>query len=763
MTTSVETPARRTTRVLGTSACVAVATIASTSSLGAVVGPGTWVATTVRAVLVLAVVTGLVRLALERSHAARDEVLAPPAALLPTLAGAIAAAWALLGLYGGPTDRFSLLIGLSNVDRLVSRLQTARELTVAEVAPIDPSLPIELLVVGGALVVFLVADLVAGGLRLGAVAALPLLALWVPGLVIAGEISPVAFVATVAALVVLLALDNPHRAVRRLSATGGRGRRGTTGGLRAAGVVAGALVVALAGLGVGSASADLPGLASSSWSRLFSSTGQTVRLSDDLDMRRNLDERSGQVVLRYAVDGEADPGPLRMFTLTGFDGTNWRRGADREGEPVESPDEILWPEEIEPGEPLDLQVTLASLRDTKLPLPTEPRTLDATDEWAYDAVRDEVLGETSTRDGMSYSMRTYPRALSADMLRAAGGADPDDPNYLDVPDSAHGQDIRDLTTEVVGSAETRYDQALALQEYFRDTSRFTYSTEVAPGETGDAVWDFLQDRTGYCVQFATSMTMMARTLGIPARLGVGFLPGTAVGDSSFAVTGRDSHAWPELYFPGEGWVRFEPTPAQQTGAAPSWAIPTADSPGPQTEAPDEVPTSTATPSSSASDGPSAPSGDVGGMPAGAQDESTWVLVASTVVLVLALIGLGLWLVSRRRASAHRYRDAEDAWTVLLERLAGLGVVVPPSTTPRAMPRVVAERVAELSDGRLDDRTVEALVGLSSALESERYERRVSTSDPTLLRELVETAASGTADVLSDHPARDAVPTAPRGG
>uniref|UniRef100_UPI0030F6E6B3 transglutaminaseTgpA domain-containing protein n=1 Tax=Cellulosimicrobium funkei TaxID=264251 RepID=UPI0030F6E6B3 len=202
-------------RVLATSALVATAVVASTYALGSVVGPGGWTGTVVRVVVVLALVTGLSRWALERSHAARGEVLAPPAALLPSLAGLVVGLWALLGLYGGPTDRFSLLIGLSNVDRVLSRLGTARDLTLAEVAPIDPSLPISLLAVGGAVVVFVVADLMAGGLRLGAGVALPLLALWVPGLVIVGEIPPLAFVVTVTALVLLLAVDNPHRAVRR--------------------------------------------------------------------------------------------------------------------------------------------------------------------------------------------------------------------------------------------------------------------------------------------------------------------------------------------------------------------------------------------------------------------------------------------------------------------------------------------------------------------------------------------------------------------
>lgn len=752
-------------RVLATSALVATAVVASAYALGSVVGPGGWTGTVVRVVAVLALVTGLSRWALERSHAARGEVLAPPAALLPSLAGLVVGLWALLGLYGGPTDRFSLLIGLSNVDRVLSRLATARDLTLAEVAPIDPSLPIALLAVGGAVVVFVVADLMAGGLRLGAGVALPLLALWVPGLVIVGEIPPLAFVVTVAALVLLLAVDNPHRAVRR-GTSAWRPEDRAAGGLRAAGALVVAVAVAVTALGLGSASASLPEVASASWSRLFSSTGQTVRLSDDLDMRRDLAERSGEVVLRYRTDGEG-VGPLRVFTLTGFDGTNWRRGADRDGTPIDGGEQLLWPDDPgATGDPTSLRVTLESLRDTKLPVPTEPRSVGIDGDWAYDDVRDEVLGVQPTGAGTSYELTVFPRPLDADALRGASGADPDDPNYLDVPATEHEQDIRDLATAVVDGATTRYDQALALQTYFRDISQFTYSTEVPPGDSGDAVWDFLQDRTGYCVQFATSMTMMARTLGIPARLGVGFLPGERVDEASYEVTGRDSHAWPELYFPGQGWVRFEPTPAQQTGPTPAWATPVAVTPGGPAD-PGNVPTpgaTTAAPSAAPTPTPTAPG--AGGTTGGTQEDSTpWPLVVGVATLVAAVLAAGLWFVLRRRSEVESLRDAEDAWAELVARLGALDVRWPSSTTPRRVPAVV---VAALQGRRGvdagDEDVAEALTALASALESERYAPRPrETVTPEHLQALVDAAVEGIERSLSDRPARADGPSALRVG
>src|SRR5690606_14327556 len=91
-----------------------------------------------------------------------------------------------------------------------------------------------------------------------------------------------------------------------------------------------------------------------------------------------------------------------------------------------------------------------------------------------------------------------------------------------------------------------------------------YSTDIDSGHSTDALVDFLDSRRGYCEQFAGTFAAMARTLGIPARVAVGFTPGDpdpAVADT-FVVRGRHAHAWPEVWFPQVGWVPFEPTPGR---------------------------------------------------------------------------------------------------------------------------------------------------------------------------------------------------------
>ena len=116
---------------------------------------------------------------------------------------------------------------------------------------------------------------------------------------------------------------------------------------------------------------------------------------------------------------------------------------------------------------------------------------------------------------------------------------------------------------VTAEAANRFDKAVALQDLFR--SEFEYSLTKGPEGSGvDDLEAFLTPgnggRVGYCEQFAASMAVMARVIGIPARMAVGFLKPRSIGDGVWEYSAHDLHAWPELYFDGFGWVRFEPTP-----------------------------------------------------------------------------------------------------------------------------------------------------------------------------------------------------------
>src|SRR5699024_11191156 len=135
-------------------------------------------------------------------------------------------------------------------------------------------------------------------------------------------------------------------------------------------------------------------------------------------------------------------------------------------------------------------------------------------------------------------------------------------------------EIEALTEEIIDGAESPYEKAVAIQEFFRTDDRFEYTTSVPSPDTDDAVRDFLDDRHGHCRQFGTAVVVVARIAGIPARMAVGFLPGTPseeAGEPGGVIRSHDAHPWPQLYLGAAGWARFEPTPAARTGSLPESA------------------------------------------------------------------------------------------------------------------------------------------------------------------------------------------------
>jgi hypothetical protein len=134
--------------------------------------------------------------------------------------------------------------------------------------------------------------------------------------------------------------------------------------------------------------------------------------------------------------------------------------------------------------------------------------------------------------------------------------------------------VRALAEGVTRDAPTNFQKAVALQTFFRETGGFRYDLNAAPEGNGvDDLESFLDEndgRVGYCEQFASAMAVMARMLDIPARVAVGFLSPEARGGGTYEYSTHDLHAWPELYFEGAGWVRFEPTPADRAPEPPDY-------------------------------------------------------------------------------------------------------------------------------------------------------------------------------------------------
>lgn len=161
---------------------------------------------------------------------------------------------------------------------------------------------------------------------------------------------------------------------------------------------------------------------------------------------------------------------------------------------------------------------------------------------------------------LDYRVESLVPVASPAQLRAAGTGYPDwiKNRYLALPDSVPNR-VKSLAQEVTAGSATPYDRALALESYLRT---FPYSLAVnAPPSQREVADYFLFDlKRGYCDYYATTMVVMARATGLPARLVVGYAPGKFdAAQSAFIVTEADAHSWVEVYFPNIGWIEFEPT------------------------------------------------------------------------------------------------------------------------------------------------------------------------------------------------------------
>ena len=183
-------------------------------------------------------------------------------------------------------------------------------------------------------------------------------------------------------------------------------------------------------------------------------------------------------------------------------------------------------------------------------------------------------------NGDAYSVTGSVSVASIDVLRGAGTEYPSwvKARYLDLPRDLPRR-VRFKAQEVTRSTGTPYDDAAAIEKYLR-TFPIDYNVPAAPAGQ-DSVDYFLFDaQRGYFDYHASAMAVMLRSLGIPARVATGYVvdPLARQGDSdTFKLTERNAFAWPEVYFPGAGWVEFSPTPSQPLIHRPG----TPDAPGAQ--------------------------------------------------------------------------------------------------------------------------------------------------------------------------------------
>jgi transglutaminase-like putative cysteine protease len=443
-----------------------------------------------------------------------------------------------------------------------------------------------------------------------------------------------------------------------------------------------------------------------------------LQLTDPtLDLRRNLLQPEDRDVIQYQTTAP-DGVYLRLASLPQLNANGWSNVQIQ----LESGQSLpaIPGLSSEPGERQTTTIHVLDFSSQYLPLPYAPRTYEAEGDWRFDANSLTVVNAGRRAQDLrrlTYSVESVNIEPDSSELNDAVAGTPADAAVTAVIPPDLPDPLVQLANRITADADTPAAKAAAIQAHLR-SNQFIYSTEPLPGSGYEALQNFLlRDRRGYCEQFASAMAMMARVIGIPSRVSVGFLPGER-DEEGWKVSIRDMHAWPELYFANHGWVRFEPTPASVTGTAPSWTVQNEDSaesdpsadPSSEPTA-DEVSPGTA-PSVAPTEQPNVP-----GQGANARWGRTLVGAGIALVLLAILAAPATLRVRRRSGRLNGEGRAEEqveaAWAEIRDTVLDYG-----GSWPEGSPRAIGDEMAH----RLDEEESESMSRVATLVERSRYAR-----------------------------------------
>lgn len=554
-------------------------------------------------------------------------------------------------------------------DAVMTRIGAGVAQISTDSVPAMPTEGIVLLVAIGFTLAAVVVDTVAVGYRapLGAML-VPVALAVVPGKALRTDTSGVLLVAVALAVLAVIAMD---RRRRRLPA-------------RVAGLALAAAAATVMALLV-QVVLPVPYVedAGAAAGPLFSAGADPL-----IRLGQNLRQGADTAVLSYSTSS-TQPVYLRLAVLEQFTGKTWYpNDADGDRDPTHAPD----PKGLTDAAtiPITTRVSPASpgAISERLPLPYPATSVQVDAGFAWDVRGLALVRRQTVAPVTDYEVQSLDVRATTAQLRAAGSPVPEgDRASLALPATVPAR-ITSTAAAWTRGATTPYAKALAIQNHLA-SSDFRYD-EATParddynGDGLDVIDKFLQVKAGYCIHYASTMAVMARVLDIPSRVVVGYQPGVREdGNSSrFDVTSNDLHAWPELYFDGIGWTRFEPTPGRGDVPAyaplPSSAVePSANPKANQSAAaPSTVPSTAA--STAAVNDPSR---------AARETATAWARALGVGALAIVLLLLpGVVRTVRRRRRFGRFPDPDTAglaWREVLDTASDLGVPMPIGASPRA--------------------------------------------------------------------------------
>lgn len=632
--------------------------------------------------------------------------------------------------YGGHA-KFGLIPTTSTV-RSIHRLVTSGfDVAQKYAAPVPHSPGLVMMVVFFVALVAALVDFIAIGLSRVSLAGLPLLALYaVPVASLPNGLSVIFFLPGAVGFIALLMVSERERLSHwgRLVAAGTprvRSEALDTSGLTSTGRRISFLALATAVV--------VPMLIPSFQARLFGGSGSGLGAGNGsltfADPMVSLAEslRRSQSVDLLSVQSDVPPEYLRLAVLDQPGPDGWRAQPVDLAQTVPLPAPLPAPAGLSPNvTSAPHSLTVSPLPDfpkdnTWLPVPFDLISVSVGPGWNF-VPRDETVTATdkTAATGLDRYTADFSTIEPTEQQLSSAGPPPADimAAYGAVP-SGVPEIVTKTARAVTASAKSDYQRALLLQSFFRDSQQFTYDVGVGYGYGYDAMVQFLDQRRGFCQQFAATMAMMARTVGIPSRIVVGFLHPRS-GPDGYVFTSHDAHSWPELYFQGAGWVRFEPTPGVGAGApgyAPVSPLPSsvkvpgkagADNPATVGRVPDAL-ASTQTTAGVAHAG--------SGTSSGGPPSKLWLVALG--VLILAMLPAMLRAGVRRSRMTRPVNKsgggaAESAWLELRDHMRDLHLPWSGSMTPRARERAVEPFLAD------DEGGLAALNRLTMSVERSRY-------------------------------------------
>jgi transglutaminase-like putative cysteine protease len=399
-------------------------------------------------------------------------------------------------------------------------------------------------------------------------------------------------------------------------------------------------------------------------------------------------------------------------------------------------------------------VAAQTLQDGYLPIPYAPRQV-STSRPTTTVVPSTLMVASSLASlkNLTYTVTSQDVYPTKAQFETASAPPSRMGYYLEVPKPLTS--LASLAGQITAGATTPYDKAQALQSWFTSPGRFTYDTSVKLPDSPHALQQFLtKSRTGFCQQFSFAMTVLARLLGIPARVAVGFDLGTPAGPHSYRVDGSDAHAWTQLYFTGLGWTTWDATPSgngigQGNVAPPLYTVPQQSGSGGSGQGGSQA---GKFPRGGRLENQHRLQGLLGGQsggkytppvkPPSPDNSSPIALMALAGLLIIGVVAPRIVrTVTRRR----RWRSARDnatlahaAWAEMMDNLTDYGIGHGPGETPRSLARRIG------TQQRLDSPAREALGRLAQAEERASYAREAAPAGP-LAKDVatVRTAVSAT--------------------